>query len=415
MADLSPRPLLAAMLALLPVAAQAAPSLPPEGAVVAVLDNAPSVAAARARLGAAQAGATMLAKGTHEVTVMGSYVTRDVTGERRFDEFDATVTRAFRLPGKAALDRKAGALGVEVAQNRMEDTRHQAALMLSRLWFDWLTAGELARCDDANVTLLEQALHAVERRAQLRDAAALEIDQARAALDQARALSAGSHAASEEARAMLAAIFPDLPLGAEPPALGTPEAPPQSLDALRDLVIARSHEVRAADREAARLGTLAERARRDRTADPSIGLRAFSERSGMERGGGIVLSIPLGGGYRRAVAEQAGAEANAGLMDLAEARRVVESTADADLAAARNREGAWRRLAAAADSAGAAAERTARGHALGAIDLADVLSARRLARDAQRLEITARADAIRALLKLQIDSHTIWMGSDVEP
>lgn len=417
MVDLSTRSVLVLLAALLPLAdeTRAAPSLPSEAAVVAVLDNAPSVSAARARLAAAQAGATMLAKGAHEVTVMGSYVSRDVTNERRFDEFDATVTRAFRLPGKAALDRKAGKLGVEVAQNRMEDSRHQAALLLSRLWFDWLTAGELARCDDANAALLGQALHAVERRAQLRDAAQLDIDQARAALDQARALSAGSHAASDEARAMLAAIFPDLPLAPEPPPLGTPETPSQSLEELRGLVVVRSHEVGAADREAARLSTLAERARRDRTGDPSIGFRAFSERGGMERGGGIVLSVPLGGGYRRAMADQAAAEADAGLMDLAEARRAVEATADADLAAARNRTVAWQRLVDATRSAAAAADRMARGHALGALDLVDVLSARRMARDAERLEINARADAIRALLKLQIDSHTIWMGNDVEP
>ncbi|MCW1382537.1 TolC family protein [Novosphingobium sp. KCTC 2891] len=390
----------------------AADNLPPEPAVVAVLDNYPGVTAAGARVDAARAGATMLRKGTHEVLLSGSYIVRDVTNERRYSEFDGTVSRAFRLPGKAALDRKAGALGVEVAQNRMEDARHQAALLLSQLWFDWLSAGELRRTDLANVALLEQALHAVERRAQLRDAALLDVDQARAALDQARGLAAGTLADREQAHAVLSATFPDLPLPPEPPALGTPQLPAQDLGALRDLVIARSHEIRAADRDAARLGTLAERARRDRMADPTIGLRAFSERSGMERGGGLVLSIPLGGGYRKAVAEQAGAEASAGLLDLAQVRRAVEATADADRSAARDRTAAWERLAASAQSAEAAAIRTARGHELGAVDLSDALLARRLAGDARRMEIAARTDAIRALMKLQIDAHVIWMSAD---
>ncbi|MEO0031706.1 MAG: hypothetical protein RIS94_1464 [Pseudomonadota bacterium] len=402
---------LTSLLLAFPLPALAAPSLPPEAAVVAALDGFPGVAAARARIDAARAGAAMLTKGTHEVILSGSYVSRDVTNERRFDEFDGTISRAFRLPGKAALDRKAGALGVEVAQNRMEDTRHQAALMLSQLWFDWLAAGEIHRTDMASAGLLERSLAAVKRRAQLRDAAMLEVEQARAAFEQAQALAASSLADREQARAVLAATFPDLPLGDAPPALGSPETPAMPIEQMRDLVIARSHEIRAADREAARLDTVAQRARKDRMADPSFGLRAFSERGGMERGAGLVMSIPLGGGYRKAVADQAGAEASAGLLELDLARRAVEAMAQGDLVSARDRVGAWRGLAEAAITARQVAERTARGQELGAIDLADVLAAHRLARDAERMEIMARTAAIRALMKLQIDAHVIWMAA----
>src|SRR3546814_14214396 len=85
----------------------------------------------------------MLAKGTHEIAVTGSYVRRSVDREGGYDEFDATIARPFRLPGKAALDREAGALGIEVAENRMEDARHQTALLLSGYWHDWLVAGAL--------------------------------------------------------------------------------------------------------------------------------------------------------------------------------------------------------------------------------------------------------------------------------
>lgn len=406
------RALLFTTLLLASASAMAAPSLPPEQVVVAVLDQFPAVSAAGARVDAARAGAEMLRRGTHEVTLTGSLVARDVTNERRYSEFDGTISRTFRLPGKAALDRKAGALGVEVAQNRMEDTRHQAALLLSELWFDWLSAGEIHQSDTAGAKLLEQALAAVQRRAQLRDAAALDVEHARAAFDQARAMTASSLADREQARALLAATFPDLPLPIDPPALGTPEGSMLVLGQLRDLVISRSHEIRVADREAARLETLAQRARKDRMADPTVGLRAFSERSGMERGGGLVLTIPLGGGYRKAASDMAAAEASAGLMELSLARRMVEATAQSDLVGARDRVAAWQNLVESARSAQAAASLTARGHALGAIDLIEALTAQRLAREAQRLEIIARAEAIRAVMKLQIDSHTIWMGTE---
>lgn len=394
--------------------AQQQANLPPEAAVVAALDNHPTVTAAAARVDAARAGSTMLRKGSHEVTVNGSYISRSVDNEGRFNEFDATVSRSFRLPGKAALDREAGGLGIEVAQNLMEDTRHQAALQLSQLWFDWLTAGEVHHNDLANAGLLERALHAVERRAQMRDAATLDVEQARAALDQARGAAASSQAAVDEARALLAANFPDLPLPVDPPALGAPQMPAQDLATLHDLVIERSHEIRAADRESRRMEVLARRARAERTADPSLGVRGFSERGGMERGAGVVFSMPLGGGYRKAQAEQAGAEASAAMLQLANARRTVEAMANADLVNARNRLVAWRSIEAAAQSAVSAADRTARGQELGAIDLADMLLARRQAREAQRLEVEARASAIRALVKIQIDSHAIWMGDEGE-
>ena len=195
----------------------------------------------------------------------------------------------------------------------------------------------------------------------------------------------------------------------EPPVLGTPELPAQRLEIMRNLVIERSHEIRAAEREAERLGVVSQRVRADRVADPTVGVRLFSERSGMERGVGLVASIPIGGGYRRAAANEASAEANASQFDLANVHRAVEATADADLSNARTRMDVWRGMEAAAASAATAASRTERGQVMGEIDLSDALYARRQAHDARRSEIEARSEAIRALIKLQIDSHSIWV------
>lgn len=391
------------------IAAAQRADLPPESVVIAILDNHPTVTAGGARVDAARARAGMLRRGPYEVTVNASYIRRTVDREGGYDEFDTTVARPFRLPGKAALDRKAGALGVEVAQNRAEDLRHQAALSLSGLWYDWLTAAALHRTDLETVAVLETAAKAIRRRQQLRDAAVLDIDQASAALALAQGQAARSLANREQARVVLAATFPDLPLPTEAPGLAPPELPAQPLGALRDLVIARSHEIRAVEREAQRLAVVSERVRADRMADPSFGVRLFSERNGMERGAGLVMSMPIGGGNRRAAFDQASAEANAARFDLADTQRVVQGVADADLSNASNRLAVWQRMADAATSTVAAAARTERGQALGAIDLADMLYARRQAHDAQRAEIEARSEAVRALMKLQIDAHSIWV------
>lgn len=382
--------------------------LPPAERVNQALDGHPAVEAAAARVEAARAHSGMLRKGPHEVTVTGSYVRRTVDGFGGRDEFDATVTRAFRLPGKASLDREAGALEVEVAENRMEDARHQTALILSGLWYDWLTAGSHYRNDLDMVGGLEQALVALRRRVALRDASALDLDQASAALAQMRAQAAASLASREQARVTLAATFPDLPLPVEAPDLSVPDSALQGLETMRDLVITRSHEIRAADREAQRLGVVSQRAHVDRIADPSFGVRLFSEQGGLEKGAGVVASIPFGGGYRRGAADQAAAEANAARLELANAQRTVAAVAEGDLSNARTRLDAWQSAQASARSALDAVRRTERGYQLGQIDLVDLLYARRQANEARRYEIDARSQADRALLKLQIDSHSIW-------
>jgi len=384
------------------------PDLPPSEAVDNALDHHPSVEAAAARLDAARAQAGMLNKGSHEITVTGSYVRRDVDAERVYNEYDSVISRAFRLPGKASLDRQAGTAGVDAARNQMEDVRHQTALTLATYWFDWLTASETARNDDRTVANLERALGAVKRRVALRDAAPLDEDQAASALALARGQLADSTARAAEAQALLAATFPDLPLPQQPPLLGAPAIPPEGIDALGELVVQRSHEIGAAKAEAEKQSTLARRARADRIADPSFGVRLFSERSGMEKGAGLVATIPIGGGYRARVADEAVAMASSAQLELATTRRSIDAMAKADMSNARARLTAWQHMRDAVLRAEAVSDRTLKGHALGAIDLADLLYAERQANDARRSEITARSEAVRAIVKLEIDSHAIW-------
>ncbi|WP_294044054.1 TolC family protein, partial [Sphingomonas sp.] len=142
------------------------------------------------------------------------------------------------------------------------------------------------------------------------------------------------------------------------------------------------------------------------------GVRAFSERGGMERGIGLVASMPLGGGYRRYLADEAAAQSSAAVSDLAAVRRAIEATAAADVALARTRTDGWRSLREAAARAQAVAERTRAGNRLGAIDLAELLYAERQANDARREEIRARVEALRAVLRLEIDSHVVWIDED---
>lgn len=391
-----------------PLAAE--PGLPPAESVAAALLEHPSVIAAHARLEAARARAEALRKGSYEFTVQGSYVRRDVNGGGAFDEYDAQLSRPIRLPGKARLDREIGAQGTLVAENVAEDARHEAALLLAAHWFDWLSASSQAEVDRAAVGNYETALAAVTRRRDMRDAAQLDVDQAEAALAEARRTLEQSTGLATLARARLEAQFPGLALPQRAPEVPLPAIADARLSQLGDLVIVNSHLIAAAEAESARMTAVVDRARADRVADPTIGLRLFSEFGGLERGAGVIISMPLGGGHRRAVASEASAGASAARADEQLARFNVAETATTDMTDARFRITSWQRAREAVAAQMAALEKLRRGHQLGEIDLADLLLGERMVHDAFRREAEARADAMRAITRLRIDAHDLWLA-----
>ncbi|WAC23795.1 TolC family protein [Blastomonas sp. SL216] len=393
--------------------ALAQPGLPPEPQVREALDQHPSVLAAMARVEAARADGEALRAGPHEFMLTTSAIQRTVDRDGRYAEFDASLSRPIRLPGKARLDRQAGASGVEAAENRMEDARHQAALLLADYWWDWLGAAAEEQIDAQAAANLERSLTSIRRRAELRDAAPMEVDQAEAALGSARLQVQQSAGRAALAKARLQAQFPGFVLPAAPGELPLPEMPQASLAELGRLVIDRSHEIGAAKAEAERLQALADRARRDRIADPSIGVRAFSERSGQETGLGVIATIPLGGRHRSALADRAGSEAAAAAAEATAVSFDVQEMADTDVVNADAAWQAWLRSRDGAKAQVAAVLKMRKGYDLGAIDLADLLLAERQTQDMFRAEVQARTAALRAITRILIDSHSIWIGDEL--
>ena len=399
---------------LLPLLALAAPlaaepGLPDEAQVAAALDAYPAVEAAQQRVGAARAGAEARAANPHDFVATGSYSRRSVSQEGDFDEFTADLTRGVRLPGKARLDREIGVHLVDAAENLAEDTRHQAALVLAQHWWDWLSASSLATVDEQAVANLERALAATARREQLGDAARLEVEQAEAALATARVKARQSSGEALLARTRLATHFPALVLPEQAPEVPVPATGQDELATYAEQVMRNSHEIAAAEAEARAFSASAERARLERTADPSVGVRLFSERGGTETGAGLVVSMPFGGSRRRALADQAFAEASAAQADLQMARNAVRETSSTDLAAARYRIAAWEEAREALRAQMSVLTRMRRGVELGEVDLADLLLAERMTHEAFSLEVGARAEAQRAITQIRIDSHALWL------
>jgi len=138
-------------------------------------------------------------------------------------------------------------------------------------------------------------------------------------------------------------------------------------------------------------------------------VRLFSERGGAEQGAGLTFSMLLGGRNRAAQATQAGAQASAAAEERAVLQDVTE-TADADLAAALFRICSWQSAHESLRAQMEVLARIRRGHKLGEIDLADLLLSERMAHDAFRTEGELCPAAQRAITKLRIDSHELWLA-----
>ena len=383
-------------------------TLLPAEAVERAVDEHPLVLASIARGDAARGAARGQRAGPYEFTVSGSYARRRIDREGEFSEYDVTLERGFRLPGKAALDRRAGEFGVSAAEFRIAAARHSAVLLLNDIWWDWLAAGAEVKANEAAIANLTTDLASAERRVALQDAAAVDADRARSALATARVALDQSLSRAQIARARLEVQFPSLAMPVEVPQLADPVMPPIMPDMLRDKALAQDHGRAIARAEADRQTILAERARRNRIADPTLGVRLFSERGGAERGIGVVASIPIGGAARSASADQANAEARAATAEFAAARFTADEAAATDFAQASNSWTAWQRSRDARTSSELATYRLRQGYRLGGIDLAELLYAERQAQDALRAETAARAEASRAISRLRINAHDLW-------
>lgn len=92
--------------------------------------------------------------------------------------------------------------------------------------------------------------------------------------------------------------------------------------------------------------------------------------------------------------------------------REVRATAHSDVIAASAALDAWRDAALALGAAQQASRRVSRAYELGERDLSDRLLAERQTYEARRIELAARSVAHRALLKLALDAHELWLADE---
>lgn len=402
---------LLALCLVVPSAVCAQAWLPAPALAAQAIEARPQVQAAQARLDAADAEARVRVLGPHELAVSVATQQRrvsDVSGNRHYPEFEAQLSRAFRWPNKVVLDREIGTDGVRAADFRLDDARHQAAVLLLERWVGWLRTADVARLAVAQLASLSRERAAVARRVELGDAARRELDLLDLEVARAEVARVAAVGEAELARTTLVQDFPGLPIPSRIPAVELPAELPEPDDVWMTRIVQRSHEIGAVVADAALADAMSARTRAERIPDPTIGLRTLSEFGGRERSIGIVLQMPLPGRARAAQAQAQAARAAALHSDAAAVRRAIQRDAQAVVQTARVSRARWQAEVQSLAAARAASRRMRRGWELGELSLADWLLVERAERQAELDEIVARIDANAARLRVLVDSHEFW-------
>lgn len=395
-------------------APQDAPDLPAPAIAARAIRQAPEVAAARAQLAAHEANKDRLAAGPHETNLRLERGQRRVTSlNERYPEWNVSLERALRLPGKGRLDAELGEQGVAWAQVALGDALHETSRRLLKLWFAALREERAETLWQHQAEVMTRMAAATATRVKHGDASRLEQMLADSAAAQADAAARQAHGRAAVARADLAVRFPGLaaPSGLEPL---LPESPAEQ-DWVSE-ILQHNHELGMARAESRRAQLLAQRADADRIPDPSLGLRLASETGGDQRVLGVALTIPLPGAARAAVSRSQSALADAAANQEAAVERKVRAEAETLLAQARAAYEAWQRNEAAAAQTREAAKLTEKAKTLGEADLAQWLLAQRQAFDADLTALQARIDAREAAARLTLDAHMLWdLDEDDQP
>lgn len=394
-----------------PAAAQAMqpvnpPGLLPAGIARPLLEQDPAVAAARAGLDVALQEAGILDRSPHEWTAQATGQQRRVENGPHYNEWNVGLERTIRLSGKAAADRKLGKAGVEESQARYGEALHESARELMALWVEWLAAERAHELAQNGLQSTQASLAAVEKRVRAGDASKLDLNIARAELAEQRRMDNDARTQADAAWARLSTRFPGVSRQAT--ALPMPLEMGGDAASWRARILDQSDELKVAQAQMQMAQAHADRARADKTPDPTLGGYTASEGGGSERIVGVTLSVPIPGGARDARNARAIAAVEVSRREVELKQRELETAIASAVATAR---GAYASLHIAIEGAAFMqenAELMQRAYALGEAELQAMLLARRQATAAANHALQAQAAALRAYYGLLVDAHLIW-------
>lgn len=382
------------------------PGLMPTEIARPLLEQDPGVAAARAGLDVALQEADILDRSPYEWTTRATGQQRRVDNGPRYKEWNVGVERTLRLPGKAAADRNLGKATVDESQARYGEALHEAGRELMALWVDWLAAERTRELAENSLQSAQASLAAVEKRLRAGDASKLDASIARAELADQRRMDNDAKTQASSAWLRLSTRFP----GVKRQLLTLPAPLRIVEDATfwRERILAQSDELKIIQTQMRLAEAHAERARTDKTPDPTLGVYMASEAGGGERISGITISIPIPGGARNSRSAKAIAAVAVSRQEVQLKQRQLETEIASAVVTAR---GTYDSLQIANEGAAAMQENAAlmqRAYALGEAELQALLLARRQATAAINNALQAQIAALKAYYGLLVDAHLVW-------
>lgn len=392
-----------------PVYAAEAPETPgllPTPIVLNLIDQDPGVMAARAGLEVARQEANILERSPYEWNARLTGQRRTVQNGPDYREWNVGLERTVRLPGKAKADRNIGKATVDEADARYANARHEAARDLLTMWLEWLQADAGYGLAQSNGRAAEGNLGAVQKRVRAGDAARLDAGLALAELAEQRRLTSEAKTQAAVAWARLHGRFP----GFDRQLAAMPTVSPLQRDAQywRLRIREQSDELKAAEAQWRTASGQAERARAEKTPDPTFGLFTASEVGGRERLVGISINIPIPGGHRNERAIQATQTAEMKRQEAERVRRQLEADIESALATVMGSYESMQIAEAGSSAMQDNARLMQRAYTLGESDLQSLLTAQKQATAAQQNALSAKTAALKSFYVLLIDSHLVW-------
>lgn len=385
--------------------------LPDDAAARAALAGAPQMQVAQQEREYTEAIAKRQADGAHEWIISSTVQRRELTTGLNYREEDLSVSRAFRWLGKADLDRSMGNRIMATAESAFADAWHEASRSLLSQWFDWLRATSEANLLSEQQELFRSQVAATEQRVAAGDAPRLELQLAHAELERAQVAELRARQNADLLKLELHNAFPLLEVRL-PAAFDMPVESEQKDEYWIEQIIDHNHEIELSEGQAEVAKLAAQRAQRDRIADPSLGVRYGREFDAQERIVGLTFSMPLPGAARQNAYVAAQAEARRAAKAADQTKLGVERDARADLLALRSNFTQWRLLASLAQRSKDNAATAARAYTLGEYGLSETLAARRQATESAVAAQLAHLNALQAQARLWLDAHQLWQLDD---
>ena len=389
----------------------APPGLLPTSHARALLDQDPSVAAARAGLEVALQEAGILDQSPYEWTARAASQQRRQEGGSRYSEWNVGIEKTLRLPAKATADRNIAQSTIAESRARYGRVLLGTARELMEAWVEWLAAERAQALAQKNLQAVQASLAAVERRTRAGDASKLDLSIARAELAEQRRMENDAKTQTAVAWSRLSTRFPGI--SRQVTVLPMPEAIDQDASYWQKRILEQSDELKLSQVQMQKAAAQAERARAEKIPDPTLGVYTASEVGGRERVSGITISIPIPGGARASSSAKAIAAVEVSRQEAEHKRRQVEADIAAAVAMAK---GSYESLQIAGESAIAMQENARlmqRAYELGEAELQALLLARRQAITATTNALLAQVVALKSYYGLLVDAHLIWdLGHD---